>query len=107
MPVTEVRLVAKQDEFAHGAILPFQIAQFQKKYEEIVKIVNNNNGNDKIIGQLWDTLRYLNRHAISDVIKGNAQINDRVRARISSRFDTIVIKDPTKQPPPTAEVAVV
>ena len=81
--------------------------QYQKKYEEIVKIVNNNIGNDKLVGQLWDTLRYLNRHAISDVIKGNTTINDRVRARISSRFDTIVIKDPTKEQQPRMEVAVV
>jgi hypothetical protein len=73
--------------------------QYQKKYEEIVKIVNNNNGNEKLTGELWDKLRILNRHAISDVIKGNANISDKIRARISSRFDSIMIKDPTRQQP--------
>ena len=69
----------------------------QKKYEEIVKIVNSNSGNDKIIGDMWNKLRLLNQHAISDVIKGTININDRIRARISSRFDSITIKEPTNQ----------
>ena len=71
--------------------------QYQKKYEEIVKIVNNNSGNEKLIGELWDKLRILNRHAISDVLRGNTAISDKIRARISSRFDSIIIKDPSRQ----------
>jgi hypothetical protein len=79
--------------------------QYQKKYEEIVKIVNSNSGNDKLIGDMWDKLRILNRHAISDVIKGVVNINDKIRARISSRFDSITVKEPTNQA--AAAVAVV
>lgn len=71
--------------------------QYQKKYEEIVRIVNNNSGNEKLIGELWDKLRILNRHAISDVLRGNTAISDKIRARISSRFDSIIIKDPSRQ----------
>jgi hypothetical protein len=80
--------------------------QYQKKYEEIVKIVNSNSGNDKLIGDMWDKLRILNRHAISDVIKGVVNINDKIRARISSRFDSITVKEQTN-PAAAAAVAVV
>jgi hypothetical protein len=71
--------------------------QYYKKYEEIVKIVNSNSGNEKLVGEMWDKLRILNRHAISDVIKSGANINDRMRERISSRFNSVIIRDPTKQ----------
>jgi hypothetical protein len=71
--------------------------QYQKKYEEIVKIVNSNSGNDKLIGDMWDKLRILNRHAISDVIRGNAIISDKIRARISARFDSVMVKEPARQ----------
>jgi len=71
--------------------------RYQKKYDEIVEAVSKNSGNDKLIGALWDKLRILNRHAISDVIRGTGSINPQIRARISSRFDSIMINDPSKQ----------
>jgi hypothetical protein len=71
--------------------------RYQKKYDEIVEAVSKNSGNDKLIGALWDKLRILNRHAISDVIRGTGSINHQIRARISSRFDSIMINDTSKQ----------
>ena len=65
--------------------------QYQKKYEEIVKTVNNNS-NEKLTGELWDNLRRLNLYAITEVIRGNAPISEKIRARISSGFDSIIIK---------------
>jgi hypothetical protein len=70
---------------------------YYKKYEEIVKIVNSNSGNEQLVGEMWNTLRILNRHAISDVIKSGANINDKMRERISSRFNSVIIRDPTRQ----------
>ena len=71
--------------------------QFQKKYEEIVRIVNNNNGNEKLTGDLWDNLRRLNKYAIDDVIRGTGSINPQIRDRISARFNSIMVNDPSKK----------
>ena len=67
--------------------------QYQRKYEEIVNAVNSDSGNDKLTGALWDKLQILNRMAISEIVRGNVLINDKLRARISSRLNSISIKD--------------
>ncbi len=66
---------------------------YQKKYEEIVNAVNSDSGNDKLIGALWHKLQILNRLAISEIVKSNVSINERLRARISSTLNSISIKD--------------
>ncbi len=67
--------------------------QYQKKYEEIVNAVNSDSGNDKITGALWHKLQILNRMAISEIVRGNVSINDKLRARIASSLNSISIKD--------------
>ena len=67
--------------------------QYQRKYEEIVNAVNIDSGNDKLTGALWHKLQILNRLAISEIVRGNVLINERLRARISSTLNSISIKD--------------
>ena len=67
--------------------------QYQRKYEEIVNAVNNDSGNDKLTGALWHKLQILNRLAISEIVRSNVSINERLRARISSTLNSISIKD--------------
>jgi hypothetical protein len=67
--------------------------QFKKKKDEIVEAVYKNSGNDKITGKLWDALRKLNIYATSEVIKGPATISEKMRNRISARFDSVIIND--------------
>ena len=80
--------------------------QYQRKYEEIVSAVNNDSGNDKLIGALWHKLQILNRLAISEIVKSNVSINTRLRSRISSSLNSISIKDAVNSMNP-AIVAVV
>lgn len=80
--------------------------QYQKKYEEIVNAVNSDSGNDKLTGALWHKLQILNRLAISEIVRGNVLINERLRARIASSLNSISIKD-TVNPMNPAVVAVV
>jgi hypothetical protein len=80
--------------------------QYQKKYEEIVNAVNSDSGNDKLTGELWRKLQILNRLAISEIVRSNVLINERLRARISSALNSISIKD-TVNPMNPAMVAVV
>jgi hypothetical protein len=80
--------------------------QYQKKYEEIVNAVNSDSGNDKLTGELWRKLQILNRLAISEIVRGNVLINDKLRARISSALNSISIKDAVNSMNP-AMVAVV
>ena len=67
--------------------------QYQRKYEENVNAVNNDSGNDKLTGALWHKLQILNRLAISEIVRSNVSINERLRARISSTLNSISIKD--------------
>jgi hypothetical protein len=67
--------------------------QYQRKYEEIVNAVNIDSGNDKLTGALWHKLQILNRLAISEIVRSNVLINERLRARISSSLNSISIKD--------------
>jgi hypothetical protein len=71
--------------------------QFKKKKDEIVEAVYKNSGNDKITGKLWDALRKLNIYATSEVIKGPATISEKMRNRISARFDSVIINDRLSQ----------
>ena len=80
--------------------------QYHKKYEEIVNAVNSDSGNDKLTGALWHKLQILNRLAISEIVRGNVLINERLRARIASSLNSISIKD-TVNPMNPAVVAVV
>jgi hypothetical protein len=80
--------------------------QYQKKYEEIVNAVNSDSGNDKLTGELWRKLQILNRLAISEIVRSNVLINERLRARISSALNSISIKD-TVNPMNPAMVAAV
>jgi hypothetical protein len=80
--------------------------QYQRKYEEIVNAVNSDSGNDKLTGALWHKLQILNRLAISEIVRGNVLINERLRARIASSLNSISIKD-TVNPMNPAVVAVV
>ena len=80
--------------------------QYQRKYEEIVNAVNSDSGNDKLTGALWHKLQILNRMAISEIIRSNVLINERLRSRISSTLNSISIKD-TVNPMNPAVVAVV
>ena len=80
--------------------------QYQRKYEEIVNAVNSDSGNDKLTGALWHKLQILNRMAISEIIRSNVLINERLRSRISSTLNSISIKD-TVNPMNPAMVAVV
>lgn len=67
--------------------------QYKRKYEEIVNAVNIDSGNDKLTGALWHKLQILNRLAISEIVRSNVLINERLRARISSSLNSISIKD--------------
>ena len=67
--------------------------QYQRKYEEIVNAVNIDSGNDKLTGALWHKLQILNRLAISEIVRSNVLINERLRARIASSLNSISIKD--------------
>jgi hypothetical protein len=58
-----------------------------------VNAVNSDSGNDKITGALWHKLQILNRMAISEIVRGNVSINDKLRARIASSLNSISIKD--------------
>lgn len=78
--------------------------QYQKKYEEIVNAVNSDSGNDKITGALWHKLQILNRMAISEIVRGNVLINDKLRARISSTLNSISIKDTVNAMNPSVAV---
>ena len=80
--------------------------QYQRKYEEIVNAVNSDSGNDKLTGALWHKLQILNRLAISEIVRSNVLINERLRARISSTLNSISIKDTVNTMNP-AMVAVV
>ena len=80
--------------------------QYQRKYEEIVNAVNSDSGNDKLTGALWHKLQILNRMAISEIIRSNVLINERLRSRISSTLNSISIKD-TVNPMNPAMVAAV
>jgi hypothetical protein len=66
---------------------------YQRKYEEIVNAVNSDSGNDKLTGDLWRKLQVLNRLAISEIVRSNVSINERLRSRISSTLNSISIKD--------------
>jgi len=80
--------------------------QYQRKYEEIVNAVNIDSGNDKLTGELWRKLQILNRLAISEIVRNNVLINEKLRARISSALNSISIKDAVNAMNP-AMVAVV
>ena len=67
---------------------------------------NSDSGNDKLTGALWHKLQILNRMAISEIIRSNVLINERLRSRISSTLNSISIKD-TVNPMNPAVVAVV
>ena len=67
--------------------------QYQRKYEEIVNAVNIDSGNDKLTGALWHKLQILNRLAISEIVRSNVLISEKLRARISSSLNSISIKD--------------
>ena len=67
--------------------------QYQRKYEEIVNAVNIDSGNDKLTGALWHKLQILNRLALSEIVRSNVLINERLRARIASSLNSISIKD--------------
>ena len=67
--------------------------QYQRKYEEIVNAVNIDSGNDKLTGALWHKLQILNRLAISEIVRNNVLINERLRAKIASSLNSISIKD--------------
>lgn len=67
--------------------------QYQRKYEEIVNAVNIDSGNDKLTGALWHKLQILNRLAISEIVRNNVLISEKLRARISSSLNSISIKD--------------
>ena len=81
--------------------------QYQRKYEEIVNAVNNDSGNDKLTGALWHKLQILNRLAISEIVRSNVSINERLRARISSTLNSISIKDAVNPMNPAMVAAVV
>ena len=80
--------------------------QFQKKYEEIVNAVNSNSGNDTLTAVLWDKLQILNKMATSEIVRNNVSINDKLRAKINARLNSISIKDAVNPMNP-AVVAVV
>ena len=67
--------------------------QYQRKYEDIVNAVNIDSGNDKLTGALWHKLQILNRLAISEIVRNNVLISEKLRARISSSLNSISIKD--------------
>ena len=81
--------------------------QYQRKYEEIVNAVNSDSGNDKLTGALWHKLQILNRMAISEIVRSNVSINERLRARISSTLNSISIKDAVNPMNPAMVAAVV
>ena len=81
--------------------------QYQRKYEEIVNAVNSDSGNDKLTGALWHKLQILNRMAISEIVRSNVSINERLRARISSTLNSISIKDTVNPMNPAMVAAVV
>ena len=78
--------------------------QYQRKYEEIVNAVNIDSGNDKLTGALWHKLQILNRMAISEIVRGNVSINDKLRARISSTLNSISTKDAVNSMNPAVAV---
>jgi hypothetical protein len=81
--------------------------QYQRKYEEIVNAVNSDSGNDKLTASLWRQLQILNRLAISEIVRSNVSINERLRARISSTLNSISIKDAVNPLNPAMVAAVV
>jgi hypothetical protein len=66
---------------------------FRKKKDEIVEAVYKNSGNDKLTAMLWDKLKLLNTMAKTEIIYGPERLNTNVKERISSRLNTISIKD--------------
>lgn len=66
---------------------------FRIKKDEIVEAVYKNSGNVKLTAMLWDKLKLLNTMAKTEIIYGPERLNTNVKERISSRLNTISIKD--------------